>query len=363
LIGYSFLGILPAMATLRQLRIHFLFVCIIFLLSACAPASPREVSRSDFVLGTACSVRLVGGGSEKLLDEIFARLRQIEDELTVNKPGSQIDALNAGAGLVPVAVGPDALAVVKRDLDLSAWSDGAFDPSVGPLVKLWGIGISRENLASPPTPAEIATAKRLVGWKDIVLDEAKGTIFLKRKGMTLDLGATTKGFAADEAAKLIRAAGVNSAVIDLGGNVLVIGLRPDGNPWRIGLQNPFSGKDRRGDYMGIASLSSKTMVTSGVYERYFIDRATGKRYHHILDTKTGYPVDNGLMSVTIVTPKSFDADGFTTAIFALGREKGMALAKANGVDVIVIDSSKKVYLSPGVSAYFEITDPSFLFAE
>jgi thiamine biosynthesis lipoprotein len=140
-------------------------------------------------------------------------------------------------------------------------------------------------------------------------------------------------------------------------------LRPDGNPWRIGLQNPFSGKDRRGDYMGIASLSSKTMVTSGVYERYFIDRATGKRYHHILDTKTGYPVDNGLMSVTIVTPKSFDADGFTTAIFALGREKGMALAKAKGVDVIVIDSSKKVYLSPGVSAYFEITDPSFLFAE
>jgi FAD:protein FMN transferase len=351
------------MTKLRHLQIHVLAACIIVLLPACTPASPREVSRSDFVLGTACSVRLVGGGSEKLLDEIFARLRQIEDELSVNKPGSRIDALNAAAGQGPVIVGPDALAIVKRDLELSAWSDGAFDPSVGPLVKLWGIGFSRENYASPPTPAEIAAAMRLIRWKDIVLDEAMGTVFLKRKGMALDLGATSKGFAADEVAKLIRAAGVKGAVIDLGGNVLVEGLRPDEKPWRIGLQNPFSGKDRRGDYMGIASLSSKTMVTSGVYERYFIDRATGKRYHHILDTKTGYPVENGLMSVTVVTPKSFDADGFTTTIFALGREKGMALAKAKGVDVIVIDSSKKVYLSPGVSAYFEITDPSFLFAE
>ena len=103
------------------------------------------------------------------------------------------------------------------------------------------------------------------------------------------------------------------------------------------------------------------MVTSGVYERYFFK--DGKRYHHIFDTKTGYPVDNGLMSVTIVTPKSFDADGFTTAIFALGREKGMALAKEQGVDVIVVDSDRKVYMSPGVSTYFEITDPSFSFAE
>jgi FAD:protein FMN transferase len=362
LIGYSLLGILPEMTTPQHFRIRFLAVCIIALLSACIPSSPREVSRSDFVLGTACSIRLVDG-SEKLLDEIFARLRQIEDELSVNKPGSRIDALNDAAGQVPVVVGTDALAIVRRDLDLSAWSDGAFDPSVGPLVKLWGIGITRENYARPPAPAEVATAKRLVGWRDIVLDEAKGTVFLKRKGMALDLGATSKGFAADEVAKIIRAEGVNNAVIDLGGNVLVVGRRPDGKPWRIGLQNPFSGKDRRGDYLGIASLSSKTMVTSGVYERYFIDRATGKRYHHILDTKTGYPVDNGLMSVTIVTPKSFDADGFTTTIFALGREKGMALAKAKGVDVIVVDSNKKVYLSPGVSAYFEITDPSFSFAE
>jgi len=325
-------------------------------LPSCAASSPREISRSDFVLGTACSVRLVGGGDETLLDAVFARLKQIEDELSVNKPGSQVDAVNAAAGVSPVAVGPDALAIVKRDLDLSAWSDGAFDPSVGPLVKLWGIGTDHARL---PEAGEIAAAKSLVGWKDIVLDEAKKTVFLRRKGMALDLGSTSKGFAADEVAKLIRTAGVKSALIDLGGNVLVLGSRPDGKSWRIGLQDPFS--TERGAYLGIASLADKTMVTSGVYERFFIK--DGKRYHHILDTKTGYPVDNGLMSVTIITPKSFDADGFTTTIFALGRVRGMALAKEKGVDVIVVDSAKKVYMSPGVSTYFEISDSSFSFAE
>ena len=344
------------MMNARRLCGALLAVSAAALAAACAQGSPREFSRSEFVLGTACTVRLVGGGSDALLDAVFARLRHIENELTVDKSGSQIDAVNAGAGSSPVQVGADALAIVKRDLDLSAWSDGAFDASVGPLVKLWGIGSDHARL---PAQKEIAAAKSLVGWKDIVLDEAKGTVFLKRKGMALDLGSTSKGYAADEVLKLIRAAKVKAAVIDLGGNILVEGGRPGGKPWRIGLQDPFS--TDRGAYMGVASLTSKTMVTSGVYERYFFK--DGKRYHHILDTKTGYPVDNGLMSVTIVTGKSFDADGFTTTIFALGREKGMALAKAKGIDVIVIDSGKKVYMSPGVSAYFEITDPSFSFTE
>jgi thiamine biosynthesis lipoprotein len=340
----------------RPAALALFALCLAALFPACANSSPREISRSDFVLGTACSVRLVGGGDQKLLDSVFSRLQAIENELSVNKPGSQIDAVNAAAGVSPVAIGPDALAILKRDFDLSTWSDGAFDPSVGPLVKLWGIGTDHARL---PEAGEIAAAKSFVGWKDIVLDEAKKTVFLRRKGMALDLGSTSKGFAADEVAKLIRAAGVKSALIDLGGNVLVLGSRPDGKSWRIGLQDPFS--TERGAYLGIASLADKTMVTSGVYERFFIK--DGKRYHHILDTKTGYPVDNGLMSVTIITPKSFDADGFTTTIFALGRVRGMALAKEKGVDVIVVDSAKKVYMSPGVSTYFEISDSSFSFAE
>jgi FAD:protein FMN transferase len=338
-----------------RLRASLAFLLALFTVS-CARSAPKELSRSEYVLGTFCTIRLVGGGDERLLDSAFARLREIEDELSVNKGGSKIDAVNEASGRESVVVGPDAMAILKRDLLLSSWSDGAFDPSVGPLVKLWGIGTDRARV---PAPAEIAKVKALVGWKDIVLDESAGSVFLKRKGMALDLGSTTKGFAADAVADLARAAGVKGAVIDLGGNVYVVGTRADGKKWRIGLQDPFS--EERGSYLGVASLSDQTMVTSGVYERYFIEG--GVRYHHILDTKTGYPVQNGLMSVTVVTPRSFDADGFTTTIFALGRVRGMALAAEKGVDVIVVDKDKKVYMSPGVSTYFRITDSSFSPAE
>jgi thiamine biosynthesis lipoprotein len=338
-----------------KLRTSLAALALSCLALSCSALAPREANRSGFVLGTSCSIRIIGG-SEKLLDRVFERLSAIEAELSANLDSSEVSAVNAAAGINSVAVGKDAFSILKRDLQLSSWSDGAFDPSVGPLVKLWGIGSDHARL---PAPAEIDAAKRFVSWKDIVLDEGKGSVFLRRQGMAIDLGSTTKGFAADDVAAMLRAAGVKKALIDLGGNVLVIGSRPDGKSWRIGLQNPFSGE--RGDYLGIASLVDKTMVTSGVYERYFMK--DGKRYHHILDTSTGYPVDNGLMSVTVITPKSFDADGFTTTIFALGREKGMALARAQGVDAIIVDKDKKVYTTPGVGSYFEITDPSFSLAE
>ncbi len=323
----------------------------LMLLISCGPKATPEISRSEFVMDTACTIRLVKGGDAAALDVAFARLRQIEDELSAQKPESQISAVNAAAGLHPVAVGDDALAMVRRDLGYAAMSDGAFDPSVGPLVKLWGIGTDHARL---PSKAEIRDALSLVDWKDIVVDEAARTIFLKRRGMALDLGSGTKGYATDEVVKLLAARGVSSAIIDLGGNIFAMGSNPDGKPWRIGLQDP---ETARGAYMGIASLVDKTMVTSGVYERFFIK--DGKRYHHIFDTRTGFPVDNGLSSVTIVTAKSFDADGCTTMLFALGREKGLKLGERLGLDVIMIDEAHKVYLTPGVSTYFELADPIY----
>jgi thiamine biosynthesis lipoprotein len=340
----------------RGVSRDLLFLTAVFVLASCAPKPPVEHSRTDFVLGTVCTVRLVQGGDDKLLDTAFARLRQIESELTVNKPGSEIDAVNAAAGKHPVKVGADAIAIIKKDLGYCAMTDGAFDPSVGPLVKLWGIGTDHARL---PAQSEIDAAKKLVGWKDIVLDENAGTVYLKRPGMALDLGSGTKGYATDQLVELFKSAGVKSAIIDLGGNIFVMGSRPDGKPWRVGLQNPDSSE--RGAYLGIADLSNKTMVTSGVYERFFIKN--GKRYHHILDPFTGYPVDNGLTSVTIITDRSFDADGFTTALFAVGRERGMELGIKAGVGVIMVDDKNRVYMSPGVSKYFQITDPNFTYAE
>ncbi|HET7838257.1 MAG TPA: FAD:protein FMN transferase [Rectinemataceae bacterium] len=326
----------------------------------CAPRPAAEVSGFEQVLGTACNLRLAKGGSEKLLKAGFERLHALENEISVNVDGSEIEAVNAAAGQHPVKVGQDSMAILSRDLEYSRLSDGAFDPSVGPLVQLWGIGGIRAKGSESelPPPPQIAAALAKVGWKDVVLNKEAGTAFLRRPGMALDLGSGSKGYAADLLVDLFRKGGVTSALIDLGGNIYVMGSKPDGKPWRVGLQNPDA---TRGTYVGVASLVDKTMVTSGVYERYFFHN--GKRYHHILDTRTGYPVDNGLTSVTIITDRSFDADGLTTTLFAMGRQKGMELAKQRGVDVIMIDDQRKVYLSPGVSKYFELTDSSYTYAE
>lgn len=322
---------------------------------ACAPKAFAEISQTEFVLGTVCSIRVLKGGDKSSIAQAIVRLHQIEDELSVNKPGSQIDAVNAAAGKAPVTVGPEAIAIVKRGLHYASLSEGSFDPSVGPLVKLWGIGSDHARL---PSPKEVAGAKKLINWKDVSVDEGASTIFLAKAGMGLDLGSATKGYAADEVARILKAGGVKSAIIDLGGNVLVMGSKPDGTAWRIGLQDP---EGQRGAYIGIASLRDQTMVTSGIYERFFIQ--DGVRYHHILDTKTGYPVQNGLTSVTVIAPKSFDADGVTTMLFSLGREKGMALAKELKLKVIMLDDQHRVFMSPGVSALFQITDPRYTLAE
>jgi thiamine biosynthesis lipoprotein len=331
-------------------------VCFTLVLASCAKKGPQEIDVTDFVLGTVCTIKVAQGGDRAVVDKAFARLHRLEADLTVNKPGSQLDEVNAKSGMAPVKVGPDAIAIVKRGLVYSAESDGAFDQTVGPLVQLWGIGLKKNPKV--PDRKDIEAARKLINWKDVVVDETAGTIFLKRPGMGLDLGSASKGYAADEVAKILTAGGVTSAIIDLGGNILVVGGKPDGQPWRIGLQNPDS---ERGTYVGVASLVGQTMVTSGVYERFFIQ--DGVRYHHIMDTKTGFPVRNGLTSVTVITTKSFDADGVTTMLFALGREKGMALANKLGLETIWLDDQKRVYMTPGTSKVFEITDPSYTLAE
>lgn len=332
-------------------RAFFVLLSFLLVLSGCqAKQSAGETTRTEFVLGTVCALR-IDRPNDAAMDEAFERLAQLEALLTVNKEGSQIDAVNAAAGKNPVKVGPEAMTIIKRGLHYAELSNGGFDPSVGPLVKLWGIGSDHARL---PSKAEIDKAKALINYKDIVLDEAASTVYLKRPGMALDLGSATKGYAADEVRAILVRHGVKSGIIDLGGNILVIGKKDKRTPWHVGLQDPDA---ERGNYIGIASLDDCTMVTSGVYERYFIEN--GVRYHHILSPFTGYPVQNGLTSVTIITKKSFDADGVTTMLFILGPEKGMELAQKLGIDVIMLDDQKRIFMTPGASAYFKITDSRY----
>ncbi|MGA2765610.1 MAG: FAD:protein FMN transferase [Spirochaetia bacterium] len=314
-------------------------------------AGDTPLSHTEQILWTTSTITLYDNANKKVLEATFDRLREINDRMSVNTPGSELDPVAAAAGRAPVPVTDDVLLVTRKALQLAELSHGLFDPTVGPLIKVWQI-----NKAHPDVPkaADIAHARALVNWRDVVVDANAKTIFLRRSGMELDLGALVKGYAADEAARILSASGVRSAIIDLGGDIFALGRAPNGQPWRIGVQNPDA---QRGAYLGIAKVIGKTVVTSGVYEHYFIK--DGKRYHHIMDTRTGYPVDNGLESVTVITKSSMDADGLGLALFCMGKTGGIELGKRLGLGVIMVDSSHKVYVMPGTKQLFTVTDNDF----
>jgi thiamine biosynthesis lipoprotein len=333
---------------------------MLLILQGCSGSVP---SQSEFVLGTVCAVSLYDRGSPKIYREIFGRLREIENLMSVNIEDSDLERINRASGIEAVEVHPDTMLVLKRAVHFAELSGGAFDPSVGPLVTLWGIGSGADRV---PGEEEIAAVLPLINWRDIVIDEDAATVFLRQPGMRLDLGAIAKGYAADEAAGIVRAAGIRRALIDLGGNVLVYGTKRDGSPWRVGIQNPVEG---RGAYFGIAEVQGTppssglrsgitTMVTSGVYERFF--EFGGQRYHHILSTRSGRPVDNGLLSVTVISGSSIDADALSTSLFALGYEKGSALAESlDAAEAIFVFADLSVRGTSGAFEYFNLTNGDF----
>jgi thiamine biosynthesis lipoprotein len=325
----------------------------------------------EFVLGTVCRVDLYEFGTQKLYARIFSRLNEIDRTMSARAADSRsafssLMEINQNAGFAPVKAPQDLLEVLEQARGYAELTGGAFDPTIGPLVNLWGIGTEGERV---PSRDEIAEALALIDWRDLIIDRAGGTAFLRRGGMALDLGAIAKGYAADEAARLAKEAKAARAIIDLGGNVLAIGGRtPDRGapirgeksealPWRIGIQDALA---ERGVYIGVLLAQDKAGVTSGVYERYF--ESDGKRYHHIFSTKDGYPVDNGLVSVTIVTNRSIDADAFSTAIFALGYEQGMALLKTiPNTEAIFVFDDLSVLISEGLRETFSLANGRYTF--
>lgn len=312
----------------------------------------EPISKSDFFLGTVVDIKIYDKASEDIFKDVFSILDNIEKKMSINLKDSEISKINNNAGIKEVIVSPETLYVIDRGKYYSSLSNENFDISIGPLVKLWGIGSENPHL---PSSKELKAAIQLIDYNDILIDKNKSSVKLARKGMMLDLGGIAKGFAADEIARYLHTKGIENAIINLGGNVYAMGQNPALRPWNIGVQNPF---DSRGKYIGILHIKNKTVVTSGIYERYF--EKNGKKYHHILNPFTGYPVENSLASVSIVADKSIDADALSTTLFSLGIEKGSQLAESlDGVDAIFITKDKKVYITSGIKNIFEISDENF----
>lgn len=339
---------------LKKTYIAFILVIFLVLVTACKSSNQNQpVTETTFLLDTLNKITAYGPNASEAINEAFDRVAEIENKMTSHSNESEVVRINKASGHESVMISPDTFYVIEKGLDYSEKTKGRFDITIGPLVQLWGIGTENERV---PSKIEIIEALELVDYKELILDPDKKSVKLKRPNMAIDLGAIAKGYAADEAARILRNKGIKNAVIDLGGNIFALGKKPDGNPWRVGIQDP---SDNRGKSFATVEVSDKTLVTSGPYERFF--EKNGKRYHHILDPDNGYPVQNGLISTTIITSKSIDADSLSTAVFAMGLKEGMKfIENLEGVDAILVTENFDVYTSSGVHQYnFQLIDDKY----
>lgn len=301
--------------------------------------SKAPLSKTEFLMDTIMTVKIFDNQSEELMEEVFDRLRDIEAKMSFTIDTSDVNLVNKNAGIKPVKVDSETYFVLEKAIKYAELSDGYYEPTIGPLVDLWNIKSSDEERDSIPSEAEIMEKKSLIDYEKLQLAD-DFDVYLSEKNMKINLGSIAKGYAADQVKKILGENGVKSAIIDLGGNVYAYGDK-GGNEWKIGVQDP---NKVTGQKFGTINIKNKSIVSSGSYERYFIYK--GKRYHHIINPKTGYPTDNGLLGVTIVSDKSIDGDALSTTIFVLGLEKGKQLiSKLDGIEAVFITEDDEVYIS------------------
>lgn len=297
-------------------------------------------------MGTLATLCLPGEGHPAATAAVCRALRDLERRLTVNGPpqaraASQVEAVNAAAGrAAAVEVDAEVYALVRTAILASRKHRDSFNALIGPVVKAWQIGF--DDARVPPTE-EIGRLLALTDPDDVDLDDDRCTVRLVRPGMRLDLGAIAKGYAADRAADVYRAHGVDDGLIDLGGNVVAMGRSDLGGGWRVGIQSPFA---PRGTVVGSLALTDASAVTSGVYERVL--EVEGRRYHHMLDPLTGHPFDTDLASVTSIAVSSMTADLWATVAQAGGLEAGYArVSAAPGVEAVFVTLDGRVVATPG----------------
>lgn len=293
------------------------------------------ISRTEFMLDTICTVTLYdwSGNGSQLLDGAFNLCEEYEHLLSTTVSGSDVYQINHSHG-VPVEVSPQTVQLISDAAEYSRLSDGAFDITIYPVKQLWDFSGTNHAI---PAKSELAAGVKQVDYTKIRLEGSAVTL---PDGMGIDLGAIAKGFTADKMAAYLREKGVKSAIIDLGGNVMVIGSKPDGSDWRVGIQEPFGQSN-----IDVIEVSDQSVVTSGVYQRYF--EKDGTLYHHILSAADGMPCNTELYSVTIIGKSSEECDALSTACMLLGYERAKTLLEnyPNVQAIFVTDKKELLYYS------------------
>ncbi|MDS0526455.1 FAD:protein FMN transferase [Clostridium sp. SHJSY1] len=306
-----------------------------------------------YVLGTIIYLKAFGKKSESAIKEAFDYLIDIDNRMSAFKDDSEISIINKNAGIKAKTVSSDTFSLIEEAIKYSELSEGAFDPTIRPVVSLWGIGTKSER---KPKKDEIQEKLKLVNYKDIILNKKDNSVGLKNKYQSIDLGGIAKGYATDEITKIFKKNGIKTAIIDLGGNIFVLGNKNNGTSWNVGIQDPIRG---RGEHVGVLSLKDKSVVTSGNYERFFIKE--NEKFHHIIDPSTGYPLKSNVLSATIISDKSIDGDGLSTGVYIMGIEKARNLIESiSGIDAIFITEDKNVYITSGIKENFIVTNEEYI---
>ena len=308
--------------------------------------TPLPVSQiTQQAMGTIMTHKAYGQNADEALVAVFQEVIRLEKLLSRFLPGSDISQINQNAGFIPTRISRESFIVLNEAVKFSKTCPGCFDITIEPLVNLWKIGKER-NLE--PEEMLIEMTIPLVNYEDLILNPFENTAGLRNFGQSIDLGGIGKGYTADRVKEVFLQYGVHSAYSNLGGNVVTLGTKPDGSPWVIGIQHPR----REKQLIGAVSVLNQTVVTSGDYQRYYID-GNGNRHHHIIDPKTGYPAESDLMSVTIVSENSLVADALSTIIFIAGLNKGRDILQGYPqTGAVLVDTKMTVYITRDLSERF-----------
>lgn len=304
-------------------------------------SSTGPVSQEIFAMDTYMTVTAYGDNAQKGVTDAIAEIERLDNLLSIGKEDSEISKLNRSGS---AALSDDTAVMVTKALELYKSTGGAFDITVLPLMELWGFTTEDYYV---PTDAEIASTLQRVGADKLTWDEKTKTLTLG-DNQEIDLGGIAKGFTSSRIMEIFKKDGVTCGMVSLGGNVHLLGTKQDGSEWRVGIQDP----DNTDDMLGVLEADDCAVITSGAYERNF--EKDGVTYHHIIDPATGKPSNSGLTSVTIVSKDGTLADGLSTSLFVMGKDKAIAYWKqhADEFDTILVDTDRNVYITEGIADGF-----------
>ncbi|MEW6570544.1 MAG: FAD:protein FMN transferase [Nitrospirota bacterium] len=333
-----------------RLRVAFILLSCIFLLLSlnCSVQEKRLFKKDGIVMNTFVSITVVSDSrneAEASIDAAFAEIKKIEKLLNFFSADSEVSLINKNAGLSAVNVSPDTLKILKKALQVSQQTHGAFDITVGPVLSLYDF---RRKIK--PEEKMIEKALYLVNYSGVVVNEDESEVFLRKKNMLVNLGGIAKGYAADKAVAALKERRIESGLVAIAGDIRAFGVKPDGNPWKVGIRNP-RGEGKEDDIMAVIHLRDMSVSTSGDYERFFMDN--GKRYHHLISPKTGHPASE-CISVSIIASEAALTDSFATGVFILGPEKGLHVLRKLGFDGLIVDAEGKIHMTPGLKRMIEL---------